>query len=64
MDEKGSIEKRFRKIYASLPINVRTEIIVVIDKKPISWNLAFEEIESETDLSKKILKILKEMEII
>ena len=61
---KDPPEKRFRKIYASLPINVRTEIIVVHENQPISWNLAFQEIERETNLGKEILKKLEKMEII
>lgn len=64
MSNKLSPEERFRKVYASLPINMRAEIIVVIDKNPISWNLAFNEIEHETHLGKVILKILEEMEFI
>ena len=64
MNKKISLDKKFRTIYASLPLNVRTEIIVVINGKPISWNLAFEEIENETNLSKEILKALENLEII
>jgi hypothetical protein len=59
-----SQEKRFRKVYVSLPLNARTETIVVIEGKPISWNLAFQEIENITDLGKEILKKLERLEII
>ncbi len=64
MNDKLSPEQRFRKVYASLPINTRAEIIIVINKQPISWNLAFKEIESETKLGKEILEKLIAMEFI
>jgi len=42
----GSKEK-FIKIYANLPMGIRQEIILVLDEnKPITWNVAFNEIYS------------------
>lgn len=61
MDKKS----RFLKIYANLPLGVRnTEIIVVIDNEPLTWNAAKIEIENNTFKGKKILKELAEMKII
>ncbi len=54
----------FFKIYASLPIEERGHVVVVIDGEPISWNLAYQEIKNNTKKSQKILKILNELEII
>lgn len=59
-----SSEQRFRKVYASLPINVRAEIIIVIKNEPISWNLAFKEIEKNTQLGKEILERIEKLEFI
>ena len=44
---------RFLKVYSNLSIDVRKEVVILMDKQPISWNIAYEEIEKETDLGKK-----------
>ena len=56
---------RFIKVYSNLPINLRNEVILVLsDKGPITWNVAFLEINNETELGKIILKKLMELKII
>lgn len=54
----------FFKVYANIPIEERDNVVVVIDEEPISWNLAYQEIKNNTLRSKKILKILKDIDII
>jgi len=54
----------FFNIYSSIPLKERKNTVVVIDGQPISWILAYQEIENNTPQGKKILKILKELEII
>ena len=55
----------FKKIFANLPEKIRNEdIILVINKKPYTWNAVFLEVNSSTDLGMKMLKKLKEMKII
>jgi hypothetical protein len=60
--------ERFMKTYANLPINVREEVILVVNidgkDKPITWDVAYLEIKSKTKLGEKILKTLKELDII
>ena len=56
--------ERFTKVYSNLPINVRKEIIIVIDDEPITWNVAYNEIRHSTKLGKKILKKLIELDFI
>ncbi len=61
MENKNS----FLKVYSNLPINLRNEVILVLsDKGPITWNVAFLEINNETELGKVILKELIELKII
>ncbi len=48
-----SLEK-FLKVYASLPITERNNIVVLIDDQPISWLMAYREIKNNTELGKKI----------
>jgi len=61
---EGKREK-FLKIYANLPLGIRQEIILVLeDGKPITWNVAFIEVEASTPLSEKILEKLEKLKII
>ena len=60
MEMKGE----FFKIYANLPIEERNNVVVVINKQPISWNIAYLEIKNNTKLGQQILKTLKELEIL
>ena len=56
---------RFIKVYSNLNFGVRKEVILLIENKPITWNVAYNEIvESETELGKKILKKIIEMKLI
>ena len=56
---------KFIKVYSNLPNKIRNEdIIIVIDEKPYTWNASYFEINNNTVLGKKILKKLKEMDII
>ncbi len=56
--------ERFFKVYFGLPIEERSNPIVVINDEPINWKLANEEITNETLRGKKILKTLIDLEII
>lgn len=55
---------KFLKSYADIPEGLRNDIVVVIEKKPYTWNTAFIEIEENTNLGKKILKILEDIKLI
>lgn len=62
--ELGTREK-FLKIYANLPLGVRGEIIAVLDDgKPITWDVAFLEVDNNTEQSKIILEKLEKLELI
>ncbi|MBI4600147.1 hypothetical protein HY732_04500 [Candidatus Uhrbacteria bacterium] len=62
--KQGSKEKFF-KIYANLPLGIRQEIVLVLnDGRPITWNVAYIEIEADTPLSKDILEKLEKFKII
>jgi len=58
-------KSRFYRVYANLPINLRDEIILVVSGKgPITWNVAYLEIENNTELGETILEKLDELKII
>lgn len=59
------LKEHFLKIYASLPINLRDEIILVLPERgPITWNIVYLEVKQNTKLSEEILKRLDELGII
>ena len=62
----GIIKKeRFLKVYANLPINLRNEIILVLDKEgPITWNAAYIEVNNDTKLGEIIFRKLVQLKII
>lgn len=57
-------KEKFLKIYANLPLGIRKEIILTLDDKPITWDVAFIEINSNTEISKIILEKLEKLSII
>lgn len=59
----GNKEKFFR-VYANLPLNLREEIILVIDDEPVTWKVAYLEISNDTKLGKQILEKLEVLKFI
>jgi len=59
-----TLRENFLKIYANMPLNLRDEIILVFEEKPITWNVAYLEIKLNTDLGTKILKELRDLKFI
>jgi len=58
-------KEKFLKIYANLPLKIREEIILVLDKEgPITWNAAYIEINNETKLGEEIFRKLEDLQII
>ncbi|MFZ3055041.1 MAG: hypothetical protein WA091_03635 [Minisyncoccales bacterium] len=59
------LKEDFLKTYSNIPLNLRDDIVLVLeDKRPISWDVAFFEIKNDTELSKQILIELKKLELI
>lgn len=62
---KDNSKQNFLKIYANLPLGVRQEIILVLDDgRTITWDVAFFEIENDTELSQIILEKLNILHLI
>lgn len=61
---------RFLKVYQNLPLNERANTIVLLEdknkpeKKPISWDVAYIEIDQETRIGEKILNKLIKLNLI
>ena len=54
----------FLNLYNNLPLNERTQPIVVLGNQPLSWEIARNEIIHNTENGRMILKKLKELKII
>ncbi|MBI3255827.1 MAG: hypothetical protein HYZ63_02550 [Candidatus Andersenbacteria bacterium] len=59
-------KERFLKVYSTLPLGVRKEIILVLDDPtgPISWEVAYVEVSNDTPLAQTILQKLESLQII
>lgn len=60
-EEYGVLKAKFLKLFASVPIPLRDEIIALVDNQPISWTAAYGEIVHDTDKSQIILTHLKQI---
>jgi hypothetical protein len=54
----------FLRAYSNLPMSTREETIVVIEGKPISWNVAYIEVSGNTQTGIKIIEQLVRMNIL
>ena len=57
-------KEKFLKAYANLPEPERQQIIAIVDNRPYSWNIAYNEISGNTELGKKILKKIEDLGIL
>lgn len=58
-------KERFFKVYAGLPIRIRRDIILNIEKiGPITWDVAYLEIDNNTQLGSEILEKLDRLKVI
>lgn len=56
---------RFLNVYNNLPLNLRNEVVLVLPpQEPITWRVAYFEINNETKLGEQILSKLIELGII
>ena len=58
------LRARFLRIYADLPLNLRREIILVLETMPLTWNAAYVEVLNKNAKSGIILRKLAELGII
>jgi len=58
------IKEQFYKVYSGLPLNIRDEIILVINDEPLTWKVAKQEIDTDTKIGKEILLKLESLGVI
>lgn len=63
MDNKN--QDKFFNVYANLPLGARDEIILVLPEKgPITWKVAYFEIKNNSKTGEEILKKISELKFI
>ena len=58
------LKEDFLKIYANIPINIRSGIVLVVDNEPVTWNVVYTEVINNSRKSEDMLKKLKELGVI
>ena len=67
MEETHKIHKAtFFRLYANLPIPLRRDVVLDLGGKegPITWEVAYREINADTELGDEILKKLVELKFV
>ena len=57
-------KERFYKVYNNLPLNLRDEVVLVIQNEPLTWKVARLEVDQDTELSRTILEKLAALGVI
>ena len=57
--EYAQAKAKFLNLVASVPLQLRNEIIAVINNQAIDWFIATEEIKRDTEQAERIIKQLK-----
>lgn len=60
----SDLKTRFYRTYVDLPVSVRSNVAVVVDDVSLSWNVLKIEVDNNTDMAKKGLKILNELKFL
>lgn len=59
------LKEAFLKTYFNIPLSLRDDVVLVLnDKRPITWDVAYFEIQNNGKLSSEILNGLKELDLI
>jgi hypothetical protein len=58
------LRSQFLKKYASIPLNLRDEIVAVIENEPVSWAAAFVEIQGKTKKGDQILELMDGLKLL
>lgn len=60
-EEYEILKAKFLKLFASVPLPLRNEIIAIANNQPISWSAAYGEVRHDTDKAQNILTHLKQI---
>jgi len=55
---------KFNRAYANMPLNIRKEIVAVVDNEPMTFSVIKLELNNETEMGYKALDNMIKMKII
>ncbi len=55
------LKAKFIQSYTNVPENLRRDTIVILNKKPYSWDTVYYEVKNKTPLGEELLKKLNEI---
>lgn len=58
------LRTEFLRIYANLPLGIRSDIIAVLEGEPMTWRVCYIEVKNNTKMADKIVLYLRELNII
>lgn len=64
MANSPTLAERFKKIYANIPLGLRSDVIAVIDEQPMTWHVCYIEVSTSTLMAERILEYLDRLELI
>jgi hypothetical protein len=62
--DEPELKERFKKVYANVPLDLRSDVVAVIDDSPMSWNVCYIEVNCDTPMAERILEYLNRLELI
>lgn len=62
--EHEQLKAKFLKLFANVPLQLRQEIIVLVDDESLSWSVAAVEIKKDTQKALTVLEHLKKIGLI
>ncbi len=64
MSKIEDLRAKYHRMFANLPIGIRSDIIAVIDKQPMTYYVCWLEINQKTKMGDRILIYLDELRLI
>ena len=61
---KKDLRAKFLSIYPNLPVPERSQVIVIINNEPCSWNVVYVEVKNNTKLGIRMLEKMHKLELI
>ena len=62
---KERVKQSFYKVFSNLPLNLREEVILVLPNfGPITWQVAYLEVDNDTSIGNTVLEKLSDLKII
>ena len=63
-NQEEALAARFLKAYASIPSELRDEIVAVLGNEPFSWAAVFVEVSGKTEKSNRLLDLMDQLKIL